>query len=228
MMEEIIVLTYNVPHRKTYDTLCILKARGYEQVTVRAKPFHYKKTFQPLVSHRPESNGVNTQKLCENFGYRYLEWTDEVLVFQEKKKMLVCGAGIIPDEMVKSNMIINSHPGYIPDVRGLDALKWAILEDRKIGCTTHLLGDEIDAGLIIERKEIPVYPYDTFHALAYRVYEQEILMLVDAIEKTENASEYISGNSSPVHKRMPHEMEKGLFAALEKRQKEVRTWNSET
>ena len=227
-MDEIIVLTYNVPHRKTYDTLCLLKARGYEQVTVCAKPFHYKKTFQPLIQHRPESNGVSTEKLCDSFGYGYVEWKDELLVFPQRKKMLVCGAGIIPDEMVKKNMIINSHPGYIPEVRGLDALKWAIIEGKKIGCTTHLLGDEIDAGLIIERKEIPIYPYDTFHALAYRVYEQEILMLVDAIEKVDDAREYISGEGFAVHKRMPHEVEINLFAALGERQKEVSVWNSET
>lgn len=31
-MSIIRVLTYNVAHRKTYDTLCLLKARGYEDV----------------------------------------------------------------------------------------------------------------------------------------------------------------------------------------------------
>ena len=33
-MKKIAVLTYNQPHRKTYDTICLLKAKGYENVRV--------------------------------------------------------------------------------------------------------------------------------------------------------------------------------------------------
>ena len=28
------ILTYDVKHRKTYDTLCLLKAKGYDNVNV--------------------------------------------------------------------------------------------------------------------------------------------------------------------------------------------------
>lgn len=73
------------------------------------------------------------------------------------------------------------HPGYISLARGLDALKWEIYEDLPIGVTTHFIGDEVDAGEIIERKEILVYKNDTFHALARRVYETEVAMLVSSL-----------------------------------------------
>ncbi len=218
-MKEIIVLTYDVPHRKTYDVLCLLKAKGYNRVIVYAKPFHYQKKFVPLIEHRPITNGIDTDELCQNLGYSYRIWKDEILAFEEKKIILVCGAGIIPDKMVEDNYIINSHPGYIPEARGLDALKWAIIEGKKIGCTTHLLGKEIDAGLIIDRKEIPVLANDTFHAVAYRVYEQEIIMLVDAIEKVEEEHIYISGDGYEVHRRMPHVVETNLLELFEKRRR---------
>ena len=39
------VLTYNVPHKKTYDVLCLLKASGYENVKVYAMPMKYKKKY---------------------------------------------------------------------------------------------------------------------------------------------------------------------------------------
>ncbi len=219
-MKDIIVLTYDVPHRKTYDTLCLLKAKGYQSVFVYAKPFHYQKKFTPLFEHRPVANGVSTCELCESFGYSYKQWEGDLLEFDERKIILVCGAGIIPDKMVQQNDIINSHPGYIPEARGLDALKWAIVENKKIGCTTHFLGNEIDAGLIIERKEIPILSNDTFHALAYRVYEQEIIMLVNAIEKVEEQHLYVSGEGHEVHKRMPHVVEADLLELFEKRKRE--------
>lgn len=72
----------------------------------------------------------------------------------------------MPKEFVGSYTIINSHPGYIPNCRGLDAFKWAIAENQPIGVTTHLLGKDIDAGKIIERRIIDIYQTDTFHAVA--------------------------------------------------------------
>ena len=174
--KNIIVLSYTEAHRKTYDTLLRLKAKGYGDVTVYARPYHYKKIYKPLIEHRPVSYGFGTKELCQNLRYGYEEFDEVYPTFDTKKVILIAGAGIIPREVIKSNVIINAHPGYIPDVRGLDALKWAIVEDKPIGCTTHILGDEVDAGIIIERKEVPIYEYDTFHALANRVYEYEIMI----------------------------------------------------
>lgn len=218
-MYKVVVLTYDVPHRKTFDVLCRLKASGHHDVTVLAFPFHYKKKFMPLIEHRPEGNGILTKNVCKNFNYVYKDNLKNIPFFEKETRILVCGAGIIPQENIENNIYINSHPGFIPDVRGLDALKWAIIEDKPIGCTTHLLGKEIDAGLVIERKEVPIYSGDTFHALAMRVYEHEIQMLVDAIEKVEDAKEYFPGGNNIVHKRMPHEIEMGLIQKFEARKK---------
>lgn len=215
----IIVLSYTVPHRKTYDMLCRLKAKGYTDVTVYAKPYHYKKVFKPLIEHRPENYGLDTEEVCHNLGYGYIECAGDIPLFGRDAVVLIAGAGIIPDHVIKGNTIINAHPGYIPDVRGLDALKWAIIEDKPIGCTTHLLGDEVDAGLIIERKEVPVYEGDSFHAVANRVYEYEVAMLIDAVEKVHDATEYIPGGENVVHKRMPHELELQLFQKFEERKR---------
>jgi len=219
--QRIVVLTYNVPHIKTYDVLCRLKICGYNNVQVFAKPFHYVKKFQPIYAHRPEGNGIITKQICEQFGYEYSEYSEEFPKIDDGTKILVCGAGIIPQEIVKRNIIINSHPGYIPNVRGLDALKWAIIENEPIGVTTHVIGDEIDAGLIIERREIDIDKSDTFHLLARRVYETEVAMLVDAIVKVDTATTYMSGEGYIIHKRMPHDIEQHLLEKFEKRKNSV-------
>lgn len=212
------VLTYNECHRKTYDTLCLLKARGYENISVYATPMHYKKVFQPLISHRPglSYNIPDPEELCRNLGFRYNEDVFDRFEFEENMVFLVCGAGILPDDFIKKYPVINAHPGYIPLSRGLDAFKWAVYEKQPIGVTTHLLGSYIDAGEIIERRIIDVKKYDTFHAVAARVYETEIGMLVDALEKLNENHEYIiPDQSSKVHKRMPHEIEEELLEKFE-------------
>lgn len=209
-----VVLTYNTLHRKTYDTLCLLKASGYHDVLVWAVPMHYKKSFKPIYEHRPPiCNQISTEDICANFGYQYVlskSGYNQIPV-ESDVPILICGAGIIPQEIVDKYIIINSHPGYIPLARGLDALKWEICEDLPIGVTTHLLGNEIDAGEIIERREIPVYANDTFHALAQRVYENEIEMLVEALKKYDESHFNEGANGNVLHQRMQREQEKHLM-----------------
>lgn len=203
------VLTYNIPHRKTYDTLCQIKARGIEQeVAVFAEPLHYQKSFKPLLEHRPRTVCPlpTPEEICRNFGYQYFEGFDDS-VLPENSIILICGAGIVPQERIAKYRILNAHPGYLPNVRGLDAFKWAIYDGQPIGVTTHQLGDLVDAGLIIERKLVPIYFNDTFHAVAQRQYEMEISMLVDAIQGIESAQEFVEPGDYPLHKRMPHEKE---------------------
>lgn len=213
-----VVLTYTSKHRKTYDVLCLLKASGYNNVIVYAVPMKYKKVFKPIYEHRPPvSNAIETKELCKNFGYEYIvsyNGYDEVPV-DNSTPILLCGAGILPDYFIKSHYVINSHPGFIPIVRGLDALKWAIVENLPIGVTTHKIGDEVDAGEIIERVEIPVYKNDTFHALAQRVYEKEVLMLVNSLNLLGGNHLYESGGMNIIHKRMPPSIEQNLLVCFE-------------
>ena len=196
------VLTYNIPHRKTYDTLCLLKARGYKDVIVFGTSLHYKKRFKPLYEHRPQliNQIFSIEEFCKNLNYKY-KLIDSFLEIdlKEDTRILVCGAGLLPDSFVKKYKVINSHPGYIPEVRGLDSLKWAIILKKKIGVTTHLIGDEVDAGYIIEQKEVPVYENDTFHA----------------IEKSDGNLIYKSGENTEVHTRMQKEIEVELLQKFE-------------
>lgn len=216
-MEKVAILTYPIKHRKTYDVLSLLKANGYTDVKVYAIPFHYKKKKLPFIQHRPEMNFQipDLQELCSNLGYQYNLGNLENFHIEKNRIVLIAGAGILPDSFVDSHIIINSHPGYIPNCRGLDAFKWAIVENQPIGVTSHLIGKYVDAGEVIERKLIDIYQTDTFHALAERIYENEVSMLVEAIKKY-NVHKMILPENYEVHKRMPEEIEKNLMEAFEK------------
>lgn len=214
-----VVLTYAAPHRKTYDTLCRLKSLGYRDVLVWAVPMHYKKQFVPLYEHRPPVYAdINTKQQCGSFGYRYVESESGYECLPENKStpVLVCGAGLLPESLIKSRCVVNSHPGYIPFARGLDAFKWAIYENLPIGVTTHLIGDEVDAGAIIDRREVPIYRNDTFHALAQRVYETEIIMLVDSLRLQAKPQFFENAEGHELHKRMPKELEEHLMERFRK------------
>lgn len=213
------LLTYTAPHKKTYDVLSLLNALGYRDITIWAIDMAYKKEFSPLILHRDFTSMMppSLEKWALEMGWPYkkIESYHEI---DATGLFLCCGAGILPKTFVDQNTVINAHPGYIPNVRGLDAFKWAVFEGQPIGVTTHVIGDEIDAGEIIERKIIPIYPTDTFHAAAQRVYETEIQMLVDVADKIpfKEGVSYISGSGYPVHRRMPHEKEITLLERFER------------
>lgn len=220
-MKKISVLTYNVPHRKTYDTLCLLKARGYNDVTVYAQPMTYVKKRQPLISHRPEMvmNYPEPSDLCKNLGFEYIEGGfNNTIGFKEDKNSVVyllCGAGLLPDEFIFAHRIINAHPGYIPLARGLDSYKWSVYNGLPIGVTTHFLGEYVDAGEVIERRKIDVKEYDTFHSVSQRLYENEIDMLVGSLNHIDVKHEFIIPAEAVVFKRMPEENERELFSKFE-------------
>ena len=71
-------------------------------------------------------------------------------------KIIIMGqVGILGKDFdLKRNdrLFLNSHPGKLPEYRGLDSFKWAILQKDwdKLSCTIHIAREKIDAGEIIE------------------------------------------------------------------------------
>lgn len=216
--KRIAILTYNQPHRKTYDTICLLKSKGYKNVIVYSQAMTYKKKKYPLISHRPEliMNIPEPKILCANLGYEYIEGNFDNIEESKNTIFLLCGAGILPDSFITKYKIINSHPGYIPFARGLDAYKWSVYNNLPIGVTTHFLGEYVDAGEVIERREIQIGEWDTFHAVSQKIYENEIDMLVHAIELIDEPHIYIIPETDKIFKRMPEKLEKELFTKFDK------------
>ena len=208
------VLTYDFPHKKTQDLLFKLKIKDY-QVTVIALPWVDRKNFSPLIPHRFfKAHKIYPKELCERLNFKY----QKINSFSELEitdYTLIGGAGIIPQKLTDSKKIINSHPAYLPYVRGLDSLKWAIYDGKQIGVTTHIISEEIDTGWLIKKEKLPIYSWDTFHSVAYRQYELEIDMLANSIEDLKKAKlEPLSSSYSIPKRRMPHKYEQKLISKL--------------
>lgn len=221
--QEIAVITYDTPHRKTQDVLFQLKAKAYQNVTVLALPFvHRENPFKPIYAHRPsKAIDVSPKDLCERLVYGFETVNvDEIKPWLDKHKpqfIIIAGAGLLPDDLVESHKLINAHPGWLPLVRGLDSLKWAIHNQKKLGVTCHFVDSTADAGFLIEQREIPVYKNDTFHSVAYRQYETEIEMLVASIELIPEMTTFLplSSTESEPTRRMPKAIEEKLMQDFE-------------
>lgn len=233
----IVVLTYDAPHRKTQDLLFRLKAMSKEQVCVIATPWEERKNFIPMIPHRPSEPrwpcsalDVTPKQMCDNLNYYYkvVEKGKLADLFRRitPEMVLIGGAGILPQEVVKSSMIVNAHPAMLPMARGLDALKWAVYHDLTVGVTLHVIDEHPDAGLIIKQEEVPLYPSDTFHSFAMRQYEMEMDLLANApdllrglLEKGPLDKDRLPPDAEAytVHKRMPHLKEMIMMRRFEAR-----------
>ena len=123
------------------------------------------------------------------------EMYDEVIAeLKEDGVDLIVLAGyltILTPNIVKAfrGRIINIHPALLPDFggKGFYGLRVhkAVLAAgvKKSGCTVHFVDEGTDTGEIIDRAEVPVYPYDTPETLQARVLSEEHKLLPKTIEK---------------------------------------------
>ena len=107
----------------------------------------------------------------------------------EAKVDVVCLAGfmrILGEEFVRKwrNRVLNIHPSLLPDYKGLDTHRRAILDGKdQAGCTVHLVTVELDAGPIVGQSTVPILPDDTPDSLAARVAMAEHRLYPDVLKE---------------------------------------------
>jgi phosphoribosylglycinamide formyltransferase 1 len=70
--------------------------------------------------------------------------------------------------------VINIHPSLLPKYQGLDTHSRAIAAgDALSGCSVHLVTEELDAGEVLGRAEVPIEAGDTPASLEQRVLAAE-------------------------------------------------------
>jgi phosphoribosylglycinamide formyltransferase 1 len=83
--------------------------------------------------------------------------------------------------------IVNVHPSLLPDFAGgMDAVEQALHAGVKMtGATVHVVTNDLDAGPILIREEVPVLEGDTAETLRRRIHEAEYRILPQAIRVME-------------------------------------------
>lgn len=177
------VFTYDFPHRKSQDFLIKMAAEPDELVLAVGAP--------PVPIHKPKSrlrikprgqSSIEPRSLCEilDIPYRRLphnsEQTVQLLMAERIDVVLIGGARILKSRVIEAPTIgiVNFHPGLIPEIRGLDALKWSVYRGVPPGVTAHLIDERVDAGRILVREEVPVYADDGWLDLSLRLDDRQV------------------------------------------------------
>lgn len=74
---------------------------------------------------------------------------------------------------------VNLHRSYLPYARRDAPSVWSIVDDHPAGVSIHYMVEEIDAGPIIARREVPVFPDDDGQDLLERQIDAHLDLLAD-------------------------------------------------
>ncbi len=216
------LFAYNFPHKKSQDFLMKLILEGYRVECVIA--------CEPLELNLPKSilrvkprhiDLVHPKRICERFGIPYRvashnsqEALDLVAIYHLDIGV-IAGARILKSPTIRAfkRGIINFHPGWIPEVRGIDALKWAVYKNQIIGVTAHFIDERTDAGRVILREETPLYADDTLIDVSLRQYEMQVNILSQVLRLVEDREieEFpLVINPSKPNRPMSNELEKEI------------------
>jgi phosphoribosylglycinamide formyltransferase-1 len=79
--------------------------------------------------------------------------------------------------------ILNIHPSLLPDYKGLDTHKRAILDGQiYAGCSVHMVTEELDGGPVIAQAKVRIRERETPEMLAERVLKEEHKLYPEALD----------------------------------------------
>lgn len=187
-----IIFAYNFEHNKTNDIIieCVKNNIGIELIIAQNKkklnvaklPFTYSKSEPAEIHPRELAKKLNISYLVQDHNSAD---TIKLLGDLKPKLGMVAGARIILGKVINkfSIGIINFHPGDLPEIRGLYSIPRAIKKGSKVMVTSHLIDSNIDAGQLIEKKEVTVLKNDTIFDISKRSYLTEISLVKSSVSK---------------------------------------------
>lgn len=135
------------------------------------------------------ARGLNALAI-EARGRKRTEHDAEILsCLREHQVDLVILAGymrLLSPEFVQvfPQRILNIHPSLLPAFPGLDAQEQAFAYGVHVaGCTVHFVDEQLDHGVIVLQKTVPVLENDDAHTLAARILEQEHIAYSEGIAR---------------------------------------------
>lgn len=226
------LISYQVGHLKTKQVADKLIERGY-QVVILAFPFYKKTKKKPLEvftwSDRPSQllNKSWESLYSKQVQVEYFDsWEGSALDKLNSLDVdvyLHCVAKILSKKFISDRIILNTHPGLLPNNRGVDALKFSILKKIPIAITLHMINEKIDAGNMLSRVKVPIKKEDTLEEIFRKSYEVEIALFSNFKMFLGNVgNNYEVDESYPIsHARISHEDEHKLDLLFEEHKEEL-------
>ena len=219
-IKNLMLFTYDFPHKKTQDFIVRLYAEGYKVTYVIGAPRKKLNIAKSKFRLSPHNVGlVHPHKLCQALGITYLRSSHEskktikYLISHPVDLYIVSGARILPEKVIKAanNRILNIHPGMLPEVRGLDTLLWSIHYDVPLGLSAHFISSKIDSGLFIFKEKLFLDKDDTIIEVSLRLLESQTDFLLKTLKKLKGLkmSQLKDQNAypNPYNTKMPEKLE---------------------
>ena len=223
------VFAYNFEHKKTQEGLFNLFANGIDIECVLAADSVKLDFYQSKIRITPKDmQCIHPKKIAEKFGIPYhvvvhnSEECKKLILKYDLDLGIILGARILKEDIINSFRIgiLNMHPGLLPQNRGLDNIKWAILKGFKQGVSGHLINKDVDSGELLLKKEINVYEDDTLLDILLRIQNLEQQMMVECIHLLkENKAKLKKVESETSFKAVPPEEEPKLMEVFEEYKK---------
>ena len=215
------IITYAANHLKTEQVAVGLMHHGYSDISFFALPFKQRPARKIIFEHRPDMTiDGHSSQVAQVVGatYHEVESAHEIAPYAADN-LLIAGADLLPPEFVNATLgrVLNSHPGKISLVRGLDASKWANLEQQPVKNNLHIIDADTDAVEVVALCRTPLFPSDSLEKFAARHPEIEIDIMID-FEGYLNDRQVESGEAiepGVARMRMKAEQQKLLHSAFE-------------
>lgn len=226
------IFAYNFKHWKTQAGIQNLCMAGYKpEVIFAADPIELK-FYQSKIRMSPKDLFLWHPKELSDFysiDYRIVKHNSEKTAAIVKEKSLdlgiILGARILKPIAFKefSIGVMNMHPGILPQNRGLDNVKWAIIDKKPQGVTTHLINDKIDRGLQILQEKITIYEDDTLLDIHLRLQNLEQKLMIDSVSfLTQPSARLKTLEKGTYYKSVPMDIEKEIIQMFDDYKKEFK------
>ena len=160
-----------------------------------------------VISNRLDAPGIEAARsrgfaaeVIESRGRSRAEHDAQIIAALRAHQVdLVCLAGymrLLSAEFVRAfpQRILNIHPSLLPAFPGLEAQSQALAYGVKVsGCTVHFVDEELDHGVIVVQKMVPVLAQDSEHTLAERILAQEHVAYAEAINRVLSGNYRVAG-----------------------------------
>lgn len=222
--KKLMLFAYDFPHKKTQDFLFRLAVEGYKiEYCIAASWKKLNIKSSSIRVDQRHSGLVHPRKICEYFNIKYLSLdhdSREVIDFIKKNPVdlyIISGARILSKEVIEEcgGKVLNIHPGFLPDVRGLDTFLWSIYYKKPLGISAHFITPKIDSGYLIYKEKLHLYKDDTPFDVTLRLLEQQTDVLIKSLKILEKKEpkdlEDLSTYRTPYNAKMEHKLEKEMY-----------------
>lgn len=134
----------------------------------------------PAIYIDPQRKGGHLSKEAEQ------AYIDRIESFNPKLIILAGFMRILRRSFIEAfeGRVINLHPSLLPSFKGANGIKDAYEYGVKItGCSVHWVTPELDAGPIVDQKEVRIESSDTLAHLEKKIHIAEHVLLPDVISR---------------------------------------------